>query len=105
HAAYDFLRSRKRDPKTEDSDQEPPSTGAPSPFDICAVREQAAHVSELLAQFSDKDREFVELYFEQGLDPEEVADQMGISVKPVYSKKHKIRCRLMQMMDAEQLAA
>jgi RNA polymerase sigma-70 factor (ECF subfamily) len=102
HAAYDFLRSRRRDPKTEETDQEPPSTGAPSPFDICAVREQAAHVSALLEEFSDKDRQFVELYYEQGLEPEQIADEMGISVKTVYSKKHKIRCRLIRMMQSHE---
>ncbi len=29
-----------------------------------------------------------------GLTPEEVAAELDVSVKTVYSKKHKIRCRL-----------
>jgi RNA polymerase sigma-70 factor (ECF subfamily) len=45
------------------------------------------------------------LYFDQGLEPEEVAQRMRISVKTVYSKKHKIRTRLEQMLQHERLAA
>jgi RNA polymerase sigma-70 factor (ECF subfamily) len=105
HAAYDFLRSRRRDPRTEDSDQEPVSTDCPTPYDICAVRESVRHLGTLIRSFSPKDRQFVALYFEQGLEPEMVAERMGISVKTVYSKKHKIRCRLEHLMGAEPLAA
>jgi RNA polymerase sigma-70 factor (ECF subfamily) len=36
----------------------------------------------------------VSLYFNRGLDAEQVASAMNISVKTVYSKKHKIRARL-----------
>lgn len=105
HAAYDFLRCRRRDPRTEECDQEPPSSGAPTPYDICAVREQVRRVEALLGDFSDKDRQFVSLYFEEGLEPEQIAEQMGISVKTVYSKKHKIRCRLESLISHASLAA
>ncbi len=100
HAAYDFLRTRRRDPRTDDTEQSPPSSPAPSPFDICAVRENVQFVESLLTGFSEKDREFVALYFEEGLEPEQVAEQMGISIKTVYSKKHKIRCRLESLLGA-----
>lgn len=105
HAAYDFLRSRRRDPRTEETDQEPPSTGTPTPYDICAVREEVRQIEALLGDFSDKDRQFVNLYFEEGLEPEQIAEQMGISVKTVYSKKHKIRCRLESLIGQSALAA
>jgi DNA-directed RNA polymerase specialized sigma24 family protein len=36
------------------------------------------------------------------LEPEQIADEMGISVKTVYSKKHKIRCRLIRMMQSHE---
>ena len=39
-------------------------------------------------------RTFVELFFVEGRTPEQIASEMRISVKTVYSKKHKIRCRL-----------
>jgi RNA polymerase sigma-70 factor (ECF subfamily) len=51
-------------------------------------------VQDTLSGFSKKDRTFVELFFMQGRTPEQIAEEMRISVKTVYSKKHKIRCRL-----------
>lgn len=106
HAAYDFLRARKRDPKTEDiAYAESLTFEAQSADEICAQREKAAQVAELLSSFSDKDREFMLLYFADGLEPEEVAQRMGISVKTVYSKKHKIRSRLEGLLDRQQFAA
>ncbi|MEM1418482.1 MAG: sigma-70 family RNA polymerase sigma factor, partial [Myxococcota bacterium] len=49
---------------------------------------------DALQSFSAKDRAFVRLYYVDGMSPEEVAAEMNVSVKTVYSKKHKIRCRL-----------
>ena len=45
----------------------------------------------MLAGFSEKDRTFVALYFGQGMEAEAIAGQMEISLKTVYTKKHKIR--------------
>jgi RNA polymerase sigma-70 factor (ECF subfamily) len=75
------------------------------PYEAALWRERAACVATLLAGFSDKDREFVTLYYGEGLSPEQIADRMNISVKTVYSKKHKIRSRLELLLGAEQLAA
>ena len=58
-----------------------------------------AVVNSVLETFSCKDRDFVRLYFMDGLSPEEIAAQMEISVKTVYSKKHKIRCRLQKALE------
>ena len=66
---------------------------------------QASSVAALLSEFTHKDREFVELYFGEGLDPDEVARRMGISVKTVYSKKHKIQRRLADLLSGPRLAA
>ena len=38
------------------------------------------------------------LYYAEGLEAEQVAEEMGISVKTVYSKKHKIRTRLAELL-------
>jgi RNA polymerase sigma-70 factor (ECF subfamily) len=106
HAAYDFLRARKRAPKTEDlTSAESLTFEAPTADEICVQREKAALVAELLSSFSDKDREFMTLYFADGLEPEEVAQRMGISVKTVYSKKHKIRSRLEGLLERQPFAA
>ena len=72
----------------------------PDPVDVTLVRERASLVDLALAAFTSKDREFVELYFGEGLDPDEVARRMGISVKTVYSKRHKIQRRLQGLLGA-----
>jgi RNA polymerase sigma-70 factor (ECF subfamily) len=47
-----------------------------------------------MANFSARDRTFAALYFGEGMDPVEIARSMKISVKTVYSKKHKIQSKL-----------
>jgi RNA polymerase sigma-70 factor (ECF subfamily) len=64
------------------------------------LNERAQLVRELLADFSDRDRQFVALYFGDGLSPEHVAERLGISVKTVYSKKHKIQRKLSEIVGA-----
>src|SRR6478735_4229806 len=52
----------------------------------------------LLAKFTDKDRTFVELYYQKGMEADEIAVEMQISLKTVYSKKHKIRAHLVRCL-------
>ena len=93
--AYDHLRSVKREPLKEIlGDDLDLASELPDPFEATASRERARIASESLAAFSEKDRTFAELYFVEGLEPEAVARVMNISVKTVYSKKHKIQARL-----------
>ena len=42
---------------------------------------------------------FLVLYYARGLAAEEVAEQMKISLKTVYSKKHKIRAHLQRCLE------
>jgi RNA polymerase sigma-70 factor (ECF subfamily) len=105
HTAYDFLRTIRRIPRTTTlAEAEELAGETPDPVDVTLVRERASLVDVALAGFTSKDREFVELYFGEGLDPDEVARRMGISVKTVYSKRHKIQRRL-QSLFGQQLAA
>ncbi len=95
NAAWDYLRSISRQPPRGSAvEAEALSCGEPDPFHTLAAKEEWRRVSETLERFSDKDRTFVELFFLQGRTPEQIAEEMQISVKTVYSKKHKIRCRL-----------
>ena len=106
HSAYDFLRTVKREPKrTTLAEAEVLSSEFPDPCEVCTMRERARLVSDLLAGFTAKDREFITLYYGEGLEPEQIAKQMRISVKTVYSKKHKIRSRLEALLAQGQLAA
>ncbi|HEV8550095.1 MAG TPA: sigma-70 family RNA polymerase sigma factor [Polyangiaceae bacterium] len=106
HTAYDFLRSVRKVPRgVELTEAEELATDSPDPAEITLRSERASSVAAVLAEFTHKDREFVELYFGEGLDPDEVARRMGISVKTVYSKKHKIQRRLADLLGGPRLAA
>lgn len=96
NSAYDFLRSAGRRPILDrlDGAPDPHEEEERSPLDLLIEKERWDHLNELLADFSDKDRTFVSLYFGQGLEPEAVAEHMSISLKTVYTKKHKIRAHL-----------
>ena len=106
HSAYDFLRSVRREPKHGCfSEAEELGSEHPDPCEIALMRERARIVSNLLRDFSAKDRAFIALYFGEGLSPEQVADRLSISVKTVYSKRHKIQRRLEALLSTAQLAA
>jgi RNA polymerase sigma-70 factor (ECF subfamily) len=106
HAAYDFLRSVRRTPKLDElSGAECVCTELPDPSEATLLRERAQLLAEALSELSDKDRQFVELYYGRGLSPEEVAERMGIQVKTVYTKKHKLQGRLQSLLGDQLLAA
>ena len=77
---------------------------APDAFAVCYGRERAGIVATLIGELSERDREFVELHFYEGLDPEQTAERLGICVGTVYSKKHKIRARIETLL-GKRLAA
>lgn len=106
HAAYDYLRQQRRErDRASAADAEAVASDAPDPFDQVSARQRASLVRDVFAEFSAKDQQFIALYFADGLAPEEVATRMGISVKTVYSKKHKIRLRLEAILSQQRLAA
>jgi RNA polymerase sigma-70 factor, ECF subfamily len=93
--AYDYLRSIRREPETEElSYADETACEKPDPFETTADGERAMITADALGSMSAKDRQFAALYFGEGLEPPEVAKQLRISVKTVYSKKHKIQTRL-----------
>lgn len=95
NASYDYLRRIKRDrvcdplPEVDCLQAE-----TESPFEQVSKQERATQAAQVLDQLSARDREFVQLYFGQGLSAEEVAEHMNISIKTVYTKRHKISARL-----------
>jgi RNA polymerase sigma-70 factor (ECF subfamily) len=106
HTAYDFLRGARREPRRAAlSEAEDLCSSLPDPCESALMRERADLVSQLLSQFTDRDRAFIQLYFGEGLAPEIVAERLQISVKTVYSKKHKIQARLQTLLAEAQLAA
>jgi RNA polymerase sigma-70 factor, ECF subfamily len=97
NSAHDFLRDRQRQPwlarLSDDGADAEPRSDTPDAFNVYATREQAERLEELMTTLSERDQEFLRAYL-QGLEPEEIASELGISVSTVYSKKHKILARL-----------
>jgi RNA polymerase sigma-70 factor (ECF subfamily) len=100
NAAYDFLRSAGRRPLLDkvDGTVDPHEDCDRTPLDQLIEKERWEHLNDLLAEFTDKDRRFVELYYQKGMEADEIAAEMQISLKTVYSKKHKIRAHLVRCL-------
>jgi len=95
HCAYDHLRTLRREPnKASLTEATELACHLPDPFECVAERQRAVIAADMLDGFSEKDRAFASLYFDEELEPNEIAARMNISVKTVYSKKHKIQSRL-----------
>jgi RNA polymerase sigma-70 factor, ECF subfamily len=100
NAAYDFLRSAGRRPLLDkvDGALDPHEECDRTPLDQLIEKERWDHLNGLLSDFTEKDRTFVELYYQKGLEADEIAAEMQISLKTVYSKKHKIRAHLVRCL-------
>jgi len=106
NTAWDYLRSVARQPQTTElTEAEDMRASMADPCDMVLKKERWALVNETLETFSSKDRRFVKLYYVDGMSPEQVAEHLDISVKTVYSKKHKIRCRLERALAPQQQVA
>jgi RNA polymerase sigma-70 factor (ECF subfamily) len=106
NCAYDHLRALRSEPGRASLEEcENIGTEAPQPDEVLDLKQRAHLASEILRDFSEKDREFVTLYFGEGLDVEQIAARMRISVKTVYSKKHKIQSRIEARLSGWHLAA
>ena len=106
NAAYDFLRSLRREvPRVPLSEADSTCDTSASPFEQVDRRQRSHLVQRLVGTMSVKDQLFVRLYFGRGLSPSAVAHVMNISVKTVYSKKHKIQHRLEGIVAAQLQAA
>lgn len=104
-ASYDHLRRIKRNPCDNRFELPEVACESADAFTQCWERERAELVAAAIAQLSSREREFMKLYFGEGLEPEEIAERMGISVKTVYTKKHKLQARLEEILEAERRAA
>lgn len=102
NAAYDFLRSAGRRPLLDkvDGNLDPHEEADRTPLDLLIEKERWGHLNGLLSDFTEKDRMFVELYYQKGMEADEIAAEMQISLKTVYSKKHKIRAHLRRCLDS-----
>ncbi len=108
HLTYDHLRRHARRPRLERGERhlwDERASDQPSALDALMEHEhgveRARSLSSLLDALNARERRFVELYYKEELEPEAIARAMGISVKTVYSKKHKLRARLLELLHAD----
>jgi RNA polymerase sigma-70 factor (ECF subfamily) len=102
NATYDYLRRIKRDRVCEPlPESDTLQADSASPFEQVVLQQRATLTSATLRRLSDRDRQFVELYFAEGMEAEDIAKIMNISVKTVYTKRHKITARLEAMMSGQ----
>lgn len=100
NCAVDHLRALRREPPRADLEEaDEVEAEAPTPLDLLDRKERLATASAVVRELSDKDREFFALYFDEGLDVEQIAEKMHVSVKTVYTKKHKIQSRIEARLD------
>jgi RNA polymerase sigma-70 factor, ECF subfamily len=64
------------------------------------TKEAMGRVACTVDQLSLKDRKLIQLLFIKAQAPEQVAAEMNISIKTVYTKKHKLIHRLQQALSA-----
>lgn len=101
NTSYDHLRVTARQPVLDRIDGfVEREDSCPSPLDQLLEQERYRRLNNLAMDFSPRDQRFLELYYGHGLQPAEVARAMNISVKTVYSKKNKIRNRLVALAEA-----
>jgi RNA polymerase sigma-70 factor, ECF subfamily len=101
NAAYDYLRGFGRRPLLDklNTTIDPHDECDRTPLDLLIEKERWSHFNGMLSDFTDKDRMFLELYYARGMEAEDVAAEMQISLKTVYSKKHKIRAHLQRCIE------
>ncbi len=70
------------------------ASGESGPADALAQKDEVRLVRAAIDELSDVDRLFLEYYYVDELEPDQIARLMGISLNTVYSRKNKIREKL-----------
>jgi RNA polymerase sigma-70 factor, ECF subfamily len=107
NTAHDALRRRepihqRLDAGHESDDDAPPVQYADDgalPADRLETREQWDTLCAAIRELSESDQEFLTLYYQQELEPEEIARRLGISINTVYSRKNKVREKLRRIVE------
>lgn len=71
---------------------------ADSPRETLERREQWQALLVAIAALPAGDREFLQLYYDDELEPEEIAARLGISINTVYSRKNKLREKIRRLL-------
>ena len=99
NAAWDHLRRQPRRRPIAWDEAQHSEPWKRDPLTELLAKENITRLTEVLEEFPPKDRQFVELFYVKTCEVEEVAEIMHISVKTVYTKKHKLRGRLLRALN------
>lgn len=77
----------------------------PDAHRLLVARRRLDVVRDAARGLTDRDRELLALVFDEALEPDAIAARMGVSIKTVYSKSHKIREKLKSALTGARLAA
>lgn len=72
------------------------------PDEVYDEDEKARGLAAAVDMLDDGDRYFMELYYVRGLEPDQVAQLIGISVKTVYSRVNRLKEKLQKNMARSQ---
>jgi RNA polymerase sigma-70 factor, ECF subfamily len=102
NTAHDALRQRPPAAASIDAEEGPAhdlASEGPDPSEGVLRAEQARMLSAAIAQLSPGEQLFIQYYFEDELEPEQIAQMMQISVNTVYSRKNKVREKLRRIIE------
>jgi RNA polymerase sigma-70 factor (ECF subfamily) len=99
---YDFLRKHKRDSKrSAEALLDSMTSSEPDPFDRYLSAQRSQLLADWMREMNQRDRMFLENVTADTTNPKALADDLGISVATVYSKKHKLIARLNRKASGE----
>ncbi len=101
NTAYDILRRKSLRTLSLDNDERPlpaPVSALPSPLEVLQEKEQRTLLLQAVKLLSENDQRFVSLLYEHQLTHTEISEQLGLSLNTVYSKKNKIKGKLITLI-------
>lgn len=100
HAAVDHLRAFTRQPEWEPLSAAEDIPDPDDPFQWLSRREERDHLAALVETFAVPDKTFARTVFLDGEDPADAAVALGLSVRTVYTRKHRMRVRFEELLAA-----
>ncbi len=99
--AHDALR-RRGPPHSSTDDEDSPlaelQSTLPDPLEVLNHKERVDLLAEAVKHLTPTDQEFIRLYYQEQRSPEEIAEASGVSVNTVYSRKNKVRGKLVKLV-------
>ena len=103
NTAHDALR--RRDPihmSLDDENNSPAQNvvdGRAGPSEQIIRMQQAGMLADAIDELEETDRQFLKYYYLEELEPEQIAEIMGVPINTVYSRKHKVREKLRRIVE------